>query len=103
MRIPFSFKYAGDAFAALLDGTVTGAVNLGSGERVSLADVARRVAQHAGHAQRLRLGARPLPPDDPPLLVPATRRLFDEAGWRPRFDLDAGLRETVAWWRASLA
>jgi len=35
-------------------------------------------------------------------LVPEVRRLRDEAHWRPRFTLDEGLSDTIAWWRSRL-
>jgi nucleoside-diphosphate-sugar epimerase len=101
-----SFLHAadvGEAFAAVLDSDLEGPVNIGSDERITLKDLLTRIAGQIGRADLLRLGARPAPPREPPLLVPEIRRLRDEAGWRPRFTLDQGLSDTVAWWRGRLA
>jgi nucleoside-diphosphate-sugar epimerase len=100
-----SFLHAtdvGEAFAAVLDSELEGPVNIGSNESITLEDLLTRIAGQIGRADLLRLGARPAPPREPPLLVPAIGRLRDEAGWRPRFTLDQGLSDTIAWWRGQL-
>jgi nucleoside-diphosphate-sugar epimerase len=90
----------GDAFAALLDSDVEGPVNIGSGEGVGVADVVLRIAALVGRPDLVELGALDTPPDDPPVLVADVGRLREDVGWRPTLSLDAGLRDTVEWWRA---
>ncbi|HWY93969.1 MAG TPA: NAD(P)-dependent oxidoreductase [Steroidobacteraceae bacterium] len=92
----------GEAFAAVLDSELEGPVNIGSDERVSLANLVDRIGRQIGRPELLRLGVRPAPPQEPSLLVPAIHRLRDEARWRPRFTLDEALRDTIAWWRGRL-
>lgn len=91
----------GAAFAALLDTSIEGAVNIGSDERVSIAELLGRISLQIGRPDLLRLGARSAPPE-PPLLVPDVQRLRDEVGWRPHFTLDEGIADTIGWWRAKL-
>jgi nucleoside-diphosphate-sugar epimerase len=93
----------GAAFAQLLDSDVQGPVNIGSDERISLADLIDRIAHQIGRADLVRLGARSAPSDEPPLLVPDVRRLRDEVRWRPQLSLDQGLADAIAWWRGQLA
>ena len=93
---------AADAFTALLDNGVSGPVNIGSGHTVSLAEIGRRIGALIGRPERLKLGARPIPFGDPPVLVPILRRLSQTTKWTPRYDLDAGLRDTIEWWRSAL-
>ena len=88
-----------EAFAAVLDSELEGPVNIGSDERVALADLVERIARQIGRPELLQLGARPAPPREPSLLVPEIRRLRDEALWRPRFTLNEALSDTIAWWR----
>jgi len=90
---------AGALVALLHREDVTGAVNVGTGRPVVLADVIQRVGAITGRPDLIRLGARPKPATEPAVLCAGTRRLSGEVGWRPRADLDAGLAETVAWWR----
>jgi len=92
----------GEAFAAVLDSELEGPVNIGSDERVSLADLGDRIGRQIGRPELLRLGARPAPPGEPSLLVPEIHRLRDEARWRPRFTLNEALGDTIAWWRSRL-
>lgn len=93
---------AAEVFAALLDSGVSGPVNIGSGQAVSLAEIGRRIGVLTGRPERLKFGARPIPPGDPPVLVPVLRRLSQTVKWTPRYDLDAGLRDTIEWWRSRL-
>jgi nucleoside-diphosphate-sugar epimerase len=90
----------GGAFAALLDGPVTGAVNIGSSERVPVAALIQEIAAQIGRPDLVRLGARALPASEPAVLVPDLGRLQNEVGFRPRFDLRRGLADTIDWWRS---
>jgi nucleoside-diphosphate-sugar epimerase len=92
----------GEAFAAVLDSELEGPVNIGSDERVALADLVDRIGRQIGRPDLLRLGARPAPLHEPSLLVPEIHRLRDEAQWLPRFTLDEALNDTIAWWRGRL-
>lgn len=88
------------AFVALLDSEVQGPVNIASGEAVAIRDVVERISAKLGHPELLRLGARPTPTEEPPLLLADVRRLKKDLGWQPAISLDRGLDETIAWWRA---
>jgi nucleoside-diphosphate-sugar epimerase len=93
---------AGAAFAALADSAFVGPVNVASGERVELREIAERIAAALGRPQLLRVGERPTPPDEPPSLLADVTRLRDQVGFRASLDLDAGLAQTIAWWRDRL-
>ena len=87
------------ALVALLDSSVEGAVNIASGQPVTLRQVIDKVAEHTGHAELVELGARPAPEGEPRSLYADARRLREEVGWSPRYDLDRGIEATVEWWR----
>lgn len=91
---------AADAFAAILDSSVEGPVNVASGRPVALKDVIAGIASRLDAADRIRLGALPAMPADPAALTASVSRLQNEVGWRPSRDLDRGLDEVIAWWRA---
>lgn len=91
---------AGAAFAALADSALTGAVNVASGESVELQELASLIAAHTGGQQLLGIGELPMRDSDPPSLVADAARLHDELRFRARMSLDAGLQDTIAWWRA---
>jgi nucleoside-diphosphate-sugar epimerase len=90
---------AGAAIAALSTSAVNGAVNIGCGRPDALSSVATEIGRQLGRPDLLRLGALPPRADDPPLLVPDTRRLNFEVGFQPRYDLAEGISQTIAFWR----
>jgi nucleoside-diphosphate-sugar epimerase len=92
----------GAAFAALLASPVEGPVNVGAGTCCSIAEMLERLAAQIGRPELLKLGAREPSPGEPPLLVPDLERLRIEVGFVPQWSLDAGLADTVRWWRAEL-
>ena len=83
-----------DAFVALLDSPVEGAVNIGSGNPITLRELVEKIAtQCAGPAANF--GALPAPANDPPILLPRIDRLQNEVGWRPSIGLNDGLAMTI--------
>ena len=100
------FLYVRDvarAFVTLLDSATNGALNIASGESVALKTIARRIAEKLGCMALLELGAIPAKPGEPPVLTADNTRLKDESTWRMSYDLESGLDETIAWWKANLA
>jgi len=90
-----------DAFVALLDSVVRDAVNIASGRPVSVRDVVLATADLIGARERVDFGALPAPDFEPPLLVADTRRLFNEVGWRPRWELIAGIEQAMRYSQAN--
>lgn len=84
---------AGAAFAALLASDVAGPVNIASGKGVTITDVARMIGVDISAGESSPSPAR---------LVADVSRLRGEVGFTPRYDLESGLADTVAWWRATL-
>lgn len=88
-----------DAFAALLDSNVEGAVNIASGRAVVLRDVINEIGVKLASQNLIRLNAIAAPASEPRVIAAETSRLNDEVGWHPRRELSVGLDETIAWWR----
>jgi len=87
------------AFAALLDSSVEGAVNVASGEPIALRDLVAMVGEAAGRPDLIRYGALTARPEEPAEIVASVDRLRDEVGWSPRERLIDGVARTVRWWR----
>ncbi len=79
---------------------LTGAVNIGSAEPVTIAELATRVGRLLGKPDLVHLGAIPYRPGEPMRIVADATTLHQGLGWVPQFDLDRGLAETVQWWHA---
>jgi nucleoside-diphosphate-sugar epimerase len=87
------------AFAALVDSDVRGPVNIGSGQAVSIRSILEMIGQETGAGDFLRFGQRSLPVDEPEVIEADVKRLFDDVGFNPRYNLTQGLADTIAWWR----
>lgn len=91
------------AFAALVDSDVAGAVNIASGEAVTVRSIAERLAGAAGRPELLDVGAVAQRAGDPAEIAADVTRLREEVGFTPARTLDEGLGETVEWWRGAIA
>lgn len=92
----------GAAFVHLLFGAMEGPVNIGTGEGVSIATIARRIAEKIYRPELLHLGAKPDPSGEPPLLVADATRLRS-LPFSPTWTLENGLDNTIDWWRKRLS
>ena len=71
-------------------------LNVGTGTDVTIAELARQVADVVGYPGELRFDATH--PDGTPRKVLDVSRLF-ATGWRPKVNLAVGLRQTYAWFQ----
>jgi nucleoside-diphosphate-sugar epimerase len=88
-----------DALVTLLESDVSGAINIGSGEEVTLQEIIHCIADELHKREFVRLGALASDPEEPLKIVADTRRLHSELCWRPNYALETGLRRTIDWWR----
>ncbi|MCE2920981.1 MAG: NAD-dependent epimerase/dehydratase, partial [Roseomonas sp.] len=86
-----STQIAAAAISALATSDVTGPVNIASGAPISIAAMARLIAQIAGRPYLLRLGALPDRPNEPVYMVAHTGRLRREVGFTAPVSLSAEL------------
>lgn len=96
------FLYVDDvalAFAGLVDSTVRGPINIGSGEAVAVKSIIEKIACILDKEDLVQLGALATPENEPPCIVADTNRLANELGFSPRFSLDQGLMQTLHWWK----
>lgn len=83
--------FVGDAVAALTASSVTGAVNIGTGEGRSIRDIAETLARLSGRPDLLSMGALPDRPGEVPRMVADTARLRREVGFAAAPETDAAL------------
>jgi UDP-glucuronate decarboxylase len=101
-----SFCYCDDlieGFLRLMESPreVTGPVNLGNPDELSVGELAKLVIEMTG--TRARIVNRPLPSDDPVRRCPDTSRARELLGWSARVPLREGLRKTIAYFQQELA
>jgi nucleoside-diphosphate-sugar epimerase len=95
-----SFCYLDDLISGiclLADSTVTGPVNLGNPEEVSMKDLAARVSELIGDTG---LEFMPLPESDPTRRRPDISRAQRLLGWKPLVSLGQGLVPTIEYFRS---
>lgn len=95
------FSYVKDVatgFAALCDSDVRGAVNIASGEAVTLKELIMTAARIIGAEDRVALGAREAPANEPPVITANVTKLLS-TGWKREHTHEEGLRKTIAWWK----
>jgi NAD dependent epimerase/dehydratase len=98
------FNYVKDTaqgFIALAeaDEAVGQEINIASGSETSIGDIARILTGEINPKAQIVTDDQRLRPDLSEVLrlVGDNRRMTSLTGWRPKYDLRAGLRETIAW------
>jgi GDP-L-fucose synthase len=74
-------------------------VNLGSGEEISIRDLAEKIAAACGYQGRIVWDVSQ--PNGQPRRRLDTLRAWEHFGFRARTPLDEGLLETIAWFEKS--
>jgi nucleoside-diphosphate-sugar epimerase len=77
--------------------------NVASGAGASLRDLAAHVEEVLGKPLALRWGAKPYRASEMMRLVGDGTRIARDLGWRPAYDLTAGVRSSAAWWAETAA
>jgi len=90
------------AMIAIGRSTLTGPVNVASGIPIAVRDVVATIGELIGRPDLLAIGALPYRGNDPKHVVGNVTKLELGTKWKPRYDLESGLRDTIDWWRAQL-
>jgi dTDP-glucose 4,6-dehydratase len=96
-----SFCYVDDevrGFLALLDGDVTGPVNIGNPNEFTMLELATLVLEVTG--SKSEIVYEPLPVDDPTQRQPDITLARTKLGWEPTIELREGLERTADYFRA---
>lgn len=97
-----SFCFVSDMVDAVvrfmeLDDSVTGPVNMGHTQEISMNDLAERIIRLAGSKSRIKYF--PLPENDPQKRKPDTALIEKMTGWRPVTGLEEGLKDTIKYFK----
>jgi nucleoside-diphosphate-sugar epimerase len=97
-----SFCYVDDevrGLLAVLEGPLTGPVNVGNPGEFTMLEFAKLVLELTGSSSTIEY--RPLPSDDPKVRQPDITIARDQLGWEPTIALREGLARTVAWFSSA--
>lgn len=87
---------AAEALVELLNGEVTGPVNIASGEPRTIRELVEAIACAVGPSSEVNFGAIAASASEPPKICADVRRLHEEVGWRPKHDLLNGVMKMLA-------
>ena len=87
------------AIWAVAQSHLTGPVNVGSGQPVSVREIVSMVGDILNRAELIAFGALPYSASDPKFICANNRRLVENTTWTSRYDLEDGLRQTIDWWQ----
>lgn len=91
---------AGAAVWAVAKSTLTGPVNVGSGQPLPIRTLVETIGRIAAVNGGVQFGALTASPEGPPRIVADVRKLKTHTGWLPTWNLEEGLRQVVSWWRS---
>jgi GDP-L-fucose synthase len=95
------FVYAGDAADGILTATEfyngSEPVNIGSGQEISIKDLAEMISRLTGYDGRLVWDTTK--PNGQPRRGLDTSRAIEYFGWRAKVPFEEGLQQTIAWFR----
>jgi UDP-glucuronate decarboxylase len=100
-----SFCYVDDLISGLnalmlTDDSVTGPINLGNPEEISVLELAEHVIRLTN--SKSRIVKQPLPTDDPQQRRPDISKAQAQLSWQPQVTLEEGLRRTIAYFEEEL-
>jgi UDP-glucuronate decarboxylase len=88
------------AVCAIAQSKLAGAVNVGSGAPVTIRDIAVKIGELLDRPDLIKLGAFPWSPTEPLDILADNTKLREGTGWKPRYNLEDGLRQTIDWWKS---
>lgn len=91
-----------DAFAALLDSDLQGAVNIASGKTRTIKEIVLQTADLLGRREMVRFGKIASSESEPESIAADTRRLNKEIGWTERYGIQRGLEQTIEYWKSGI-
>lgn len=87
------------AFVTILDCDIKGSINIGSGEGKTLKTLINAIGTKLNASHLIKLGSIKSPPEEPAIIVADTTRLECELNWKPKYSLESGLDQVIAWWQ----
>lgn len=87
---------------ALAESSLTGYVNIGRGEAVSVKELAQLVGEAVGRPDLLWFGARSGGPDTAGEITADISKITENTSWRPQLDLATAAADVVKWWSSQL-
>ncbi len=89
-----------DGIEKVLRSQLNEPINLGNPSEMSILDLAKKIIEMTHSKSKIELKA--LPVDDPKVRRPDIAKAESMIGWRPKIDLEAGLKPTIEYFERAL-
>jgi nucleoside-diphosphate-sugar epimerase len=76
--------------------------NIGSGKQCTIGEVANKIIELLGHCVELETGKAQGWPNEPEKWEADISKANDILGWKPKYDLENGLAETIRWFEKNI-
>lgn len=86
-----------DGLAALAGDPALGDFNIASGEAIRVLDLVTEIAKQLDREDLLRVGARPAPAFEPPVILGDVTKAKETLGWTRSIALSEGVARAIAW------
>jgi len=99
-----SFCYVSDLVDGLIkmmNSNLTGPINLGNPNEFTILELAQKVIKLTDSKSKIIF--KPLPQDDPKQRKPAITKAKKYLNWKPKVNLEEGLKETIKYFKAKLS
>lgn len=96
------FLHIEDVASALLEiakSQLTGIVNIGSGQPITVREIALTLGKILGKTNLINFGALPYRPNDPMFICANNYLLKEQTNWQIKYDLETGLTDTINWYK----
>jgi len=90
------------AIWAVAKSNVSGVVNVGSGQPVTVGQIALELGNLLGKPDLIHLGALPYRPNDPMFICANNELLRRKTDWTQKYNLTTGLKNTIEWYKDHL-
>lgn len=90
------------AIWAVAQGKLSGVVNVGSGQPVTVREIIERIGKIIGRGELIEFGGLAYNPSDPMFVCADNSKLKRDTAWAQQYGLEEGLRQTIEWWRRYL-
>lgn len=87
------------AILAVANSSLSGVVNVGSGQPVTVSKIALELGNILGKPDLIHLGDLPYRPNDPMFICANSHLLREKTNWMPKLKLERGLEMTINWWK----
>jgi len=90
------------AIWAVAQSQLSGTVNIGSGQPVTVREIIERIGEIIGRRELIEFGGLAYNPSDPMFVCADNSKLKHNTAWVQQYNLEQGLRQTIEWWRGYL-